>query len=1263
MTELKIRDIIKISPGFSTSVDIETDLDDNAKVAGYIPTEAASDIILDMAENLRVDATRRARLITGTYGTGKSHLALVLARLYSDGLEANYLKPVSQKLESKWPGKIAKLNDERTRLSGKFLLVLLTGDRWGTFDDSLLVRLDEALAKEGLSDILPETAFTAARNRIKEIKREHKATYEMLKETVKLFNFESVDVLDQQLKQMKSEAYQQFCDIHKKVCSGAAFSSHHQMNPAEVYSAVARRLVEDKGYAGICVIWDEFGRYMERVVDDPTGLEGQHIQEFAKKGCNNSHVHQVHLYLVCHRSLQEYVSLNALNRASGLSKSEQEEWTKISGRFREFNMKSTDHEVYQLMDQILLQEQEDVNWKSFCNLQKDYFDEITDTAYRLKLFPEFRRDEIHNIVTLGIYPLHPMSSFCLPKISQRVAQNERTMFLFLSNSGSDTIGPFVNETSIINSKNQPTLLSADKLWDFFLRNVEGHLEYRRVATKLRQIDTQIEADDVLGKRIIKSVALLSVIQSDRAPCTENILRLCMGLDSLEATTLREKLKSFCGSEAGRSKILHQNVADGTYRFATTGIGDLLEEKIESTVSERVNIVGVAEHLRSIWTKLSLAPDIPATGYSDDYMLDRSFGLSAVDFVDLRNVEKFLTNLNSGDFIDGKAMIILCESTEEIAQAKVIASTGLKHKQILLGIPREPLKISTLLRNHETIIHLENVQANLYGPGADLRDEWEQQESDHREAISQRIMPILDPQKQLINWYSNGTPLKEIRSVSRLREAVSEIMRDVFPSTPRISHEKSVSDVGTDSAKRARRNIIDKLLLPEGPTLVAKETNAQEKTIIKAFYHDNHILKVLEGGTYEIVQPSQDLNEPIYAIWNEIETLIETAKQTPIEMSEVINKLRRSPYGLKLRSISLLLAAILRRYIQRGNISFEFRKSGTITKITGDVLDDAVLENDKYRLIFTDIGEKQDAIILGVALALRLGINSNGDKGELLEEIKAEVTRWWRGLSSFSRETKELDNNCILFREQILRPLARDDGDVRVILLETLAEMLQPITGKDTIVKEAVSDLFGSIKNSLDTAVEKILLPNIGGIVQEVFSSPDLHTQSGIESLKSWFDSLPLERRNTRIAGHALVLCKVAREVSIYRETEEPALITRLSKDITGTLPDNWPDSMLERFRGMLEGAKKAIEEAEIKPIPDDSEEAIIISKPNHGQISLTIIGGGDGFQRTFVPVDEISQMGDNLRNIIRESIKGIGGALPSGECETILIEVLREVLK
>ena len=52
MATQNLKDFIHISPGFKAAVNLKNDRDNLQKVAGFIPTEVAREIILDLAKKL-----------------------------------------------------------------------------------------------------------------------------------------------------------------------------------------------------------------------------------------------------------------------------------------------------------------------------------------------------------------------------------------------------------------------------------------------------------------------------------------------------------------------------------------------------------------------------------------------------------------------------------------------------------------------------------------------------------------------------------------------------------------------------------------------------------------------------------------------------------------------------------------------------------------------------------------------------------------------------------------------------------------------------------------------------------------------------------------------------------------------------------------------------------------------------------------------------------------------------------------------------------
>lgn len=1252
--------LVGLSPGFNAAVSLQDDLDNDRKVSAYIPTEAGGEVLHDAGENLHVSASRRARLVMGTYGTGKSHLALVLARLYWDGL-TEPLAPVLEKMRGRWPGRADALAKERERLSGGFLTVTLEGDRWGSFDDTLLHGLDAALASAGLGDMLPDTAYHAAVRRIQDLCEHHPNEYARFASEAQDYGYQDMAALEESLGCLQRKAYDAFCEIHKTALAGSVFFQHQLMAPGEVYASVSKRLVDERGYTGIVVIWDEFGRYLERVAQDPGGPEGQSIQRFAER-CNNSHREQVHLYLICHRSLQEYVHVSTVMRMSGMSEAQSQEWNKISGRFREFLMRTSDKEIFHLIDQVVVQKEACEQWTRREGSWRDIFDEWTDAVVRLRLFPEMSRAEIHDHVTLGAFPLSPMAAFCLPRISQRVAQNERTMFNFLSDSGADTLGAFLH-AAVVTPGEMPPCFSADRLWSFFSRDVEKHQEHRRIWQKYRQADGQVEAEDTLGKRIIAAVALLTVIAADRAPATEDVLACSLNIANSERERFRERLKRLCSREGGREQVLAQNMKDGAYRF-TGAVSDQLEERIKTVVKERAGLVSPSKYLMGLAKDLDLSLEILATGYSDDFMLQRRLVWHFVDPGDLEDAKPWRQQLENPPFLDGIALAVICEDAGQARAAQDAALDRLKHPQIVIAIPKEPdPRLAPLLRQHEAIKHLGETLPHLYGEGADLREEWEHHYKDVLDTIGSIARPLFDPDKRQFNWFANGSELQGINSRSRLSQAATEIMRRVFPLTPIVSHQKLTSDEGKDNFTGVRRALIDKLLLTNGAQLLAQETSAQSKTVIAALFQRNGILVTGAKGP-EIREPDAAQHEAMSGVWKEVVAFVDRAKKaspTPLPLADLVSTLRRPPYGLRPRTIPPVVVAALRPYALRGYLSLT--KSGRpINSLSGVLLDDALMSPENYCLVYTSIGDKHKAILQGLAAAFDLEYNAENENG-MVDVIHRGVIRWWRELPPFAQQTEDLTAQTVGLRQRVLARLADEQADPRRILLDDFSVMLGT-KGEMRLSWGAVADLFQSVRREIEGAVETRLLPKILETYQTVFSRDGKGTdQDPGVAVQEWYDGLPEARQNLSIPGDPAELMKIARVVA-GRPADYHAHLPLLAERITGTPVKNWNDNMLIRFQGRLEGAMRSVEVArtETPVVPPPGGQVQDDPLPPD-VVSISFMDDSGAFRRNFVPVKELSVSGKNLKGILQNAVQGIGRTLPAGECETILVDVMREMLK
>ena len=72
-----LKEMIEISKGFQSSVNIEYDFNSESKINSFIPTRACLDIIDSIISSTESGSTLRAKILTGAYGRGKSLCVLI----------------------------------------------------------------------------------------------------------------------------------------------------------------------------------------------------------------------------------------------------------------------------------------------------------------------------------------------------------------------------------------------------------------------------------------------------------------------------------------------------------------------------------------------------------------------------------------------------------------------------------------------------------------------------------------------------------------------------------------------------------------------------------------------------------------------------------------------------------------------------------------------------------------------------------------------------------------------------------------------------------------------------------------------------------------------------------------------------------------------------------------------------------------------------------------------------------------------------------
>jgi len=170
----KIAEIIKTNPGYSAQVDLNLWFRDSAQnlatMRRYKPI-ASHRKAFERVAGLLDTKDKRVYLLTGNYGTGKSHLCLMLANYFAFSSDQPDIDQFLDNYADEDPAAADKLRARRQR--GQYLVALCDYDSTDDFAEVVLRAVLDPLEEAGLHDLL-DTPYEEARRKLEQLEEEQK---------------------------------------------------------------------------------------------------------------------------------------------------------------------------------------------------------------------------------------------------------------------------------------------------------------------------------------------------------------------------------------------------------------------------------------------------------------------------------------------------------------------------------------------------------------------------------------------------------------------------------------------------------------------------------------------------------------------------------------------------------------------------------------------------------------------------------------------------------------------------------------------------------------------------------------------------------------------------------------------------------------------------------------------------------------------------------------------------------------------------------
>lgn len=1205
-----MKQLINIAKGFQTSVNIAYDLNNDEKIRGFIPTVSSLDVIEDVLLSTAVSSTQRARILIGAYGRGKSHIILVLMSLLFKK-DQSLFNELLKKMQTNNPS-LYEFTMEYLNSKNMILPIVVRGSST-SLTQSFLSALQQTLSEEGLADLMPETHFKAAVNQIKNWRETYPDTYKNLAKILS----KPVDDFILALDEYDVNAYEEFLQLYPNLTSGSKFNPFLGFDIVELYANITIKL-KDKGFSGIYVIYDEFSKYLESSIATATNSDVKLLQDFAEK-CDRTGAAQMHLMLICHKDIANYIDGN-------LPKDKVDGWRGVSGRFKHVNLHNNYSQMYEIIAAVI--QKNSKCWNDFCNANQQRFDDLKYRFTKNGLIDK-QQDEV-DIAVEGCYPLHPISTFVLPRLSEKVAQNERTLFTFLSVDDKFTLPAFL-ETHAEGF----SLLTPDLIYDYFEPlfrkepyTSEVHKMYKLTASVLRKVE-----ENSLHAKIIKMIALIYLVEQFEklSPIVDVIVDVFRDIvdDPKEIDiTLKELIDKDCVVYLKRSN---------NYLKIKESSGVDIREEITKYKEQRLANTKATTILNESNSNSCMYP----TAYNDDHDIIRYFDFKFIDssdFLEVSNWDKFISDSKA----DGVVYAIIPKNQIEIEMLhQIILADKKPHNRIVFILPKKFIDIQEDAFDYAAVTALKDEAAN--SEDEILNDEYALYVDDLSEVVGNFINGYSLPESGSAYYYYNGEE-KNFRRKAQLTSLLSEICTAVFYRTPIINNESVNKNELPTVAINSRTKILTGLLANELTPNIGLTGTGQDVSIMRSTLIQTGILVDSDTAPKICLDTS---NERICGMLAEIRTFFvdQAAKKGGASFQILYDKLTsyEHGFGIKYGVIPIYIAAVL--HLCKKNLVIIYR--GNEVRITPDLLNDINETPMEYSVILEDWNEEKASYMTQLEEVFSEFVTEREKAYNSFTYLQLAMNRWYLSLPKYAKETtvKYGENGrpekINVARKKFINSLKQLNMNPREFLFERVFE----IFGINEVSANIVP-VIRDTKNEYDHAVQNLIVA-LTVLVKEIFSSKN-SSGSLTSTIKDWYESLSEKTSQFLFPGSENKIIDLMANIT----NDEGAFIQRLAKAVTSLRIDDWNSDTIDSFLSDIQNFKKTVEDFNVQK---DTSEA--------GSTSYEIIfigANGEKIPKRFDKT-EYSKRAKLLLNEMASHLDEYGQSITEQEKRQVLIELLEKL--
>ncbi|MBD6614798.1 hypothetical protein FNW02_02715 [Komarekiella sp. 'clone 1'] len=657
----------------------------------------------------------------------------------------------------------------------------------------------------------------------------------------------------------KIDVVRQLVDLEAEINDGGTVDSK------EIPNLVLEVAKESK--TGIFLVIDELGKNLEYAAH-AQGFEDLYLLQQLAELPKDSKT-PIYILGILHQAFAEY--------SQRLATVQKNEWAKIQGRFEDIAFTESSGQMMSLIGEAIDSSASDTISCATNSYSEDW------SNYLESIIVD---EEVTDKIIKAVYPLHPLSALIFPTLCQRYAQNDRSLFTFLTSGEPLSFRNFLEEVSV-RDDHLPTL-KLDRVYDYFIEaagmglasrpNLQRWIEVQDLISDAKRLE-----EDSL--RVLKTIGILNLITvtgSMRATRTLVSLAMCDRPSEAQINYWQQIIDKLLK----QNLITHRRQLDELriWQGSDFNVDSELSNYIGQERSPLVKLLSLHRPLRPLVAQRH-SYQKGTLRYFERHYLDNSQDLSqlicssadADGFVGYW-VEEEIPNSVPSTTSDGKPLVILSAVNLDILQIRTLEFVALNN---IKKTARE-LQTDGVARK-EVNYRLQEAEEFL------------------DETLNQSFSVGVNQQC----WIQGQ--VETLNNITDFNSKLSEICDRVYHRSAILWNELINRRDLTSQGVKARRELIQAMLEHQNEERLALEGYGPEVSMYYSLLEETGIYRQ-EDEYWDFYPPSE--NSGLNSLWEAVDNFCLAATETSQTFDLLYQHLAAPPYGMKQGAVPVILAAVL-----------------------------------------------------------------------------------------------------------------------------------------------------------------------------------------------------------------------------------------------------------------------------------------------------------------------------------------------------------------